>query len=217
VFSTQRTNRDLYIKDAAGTGEAEPLLESAEDKFVTDWTKDGAYVVFSSRGADTGWDLWALRMTGDRKPFPLRKTKFAELNATVSPDGRFLAYQSNESGRVEIYVQEFPEAKSKWQVSPDGGREPFWRADGRELYYRAPNAKLTAVPVEKAVVFTTGTPQPLFQARFASATARGLYRPSPDGQRFLVLAPLGRDAMQPATVILNWTSAILQAGSSATP
>ena len=217
VFSTQRTSRDLYIKDAAGTGEAEPLLESAEDKFVTDWTKDGAYVVFSSRGADTGWDLWALRMTGDRKPFPLRKTKFAELNATVSPDGRFLAYQSNESGRVEIYVQEFPEAKSKWQVSPDGGREPFWRADGRELYYRAPNAKLMAVSVEKAAAFTSGTPQPLFQARFASITARGLYRPTPDGQRFLVLAPLGREAMQPATVILNWTSAILQAGSSATP
>jgi Tol biopolymer transport system component len=217
AFSVQRASRDLYVKDAAGTGEAELLLESAEDKFVTDWTKDGAYVVFCSRSADTGWDLWALRMTGDRKPFPLRKTKFAELNGTVSPDGRFLAYQSNESGRVEVYVQEFPEAKSKWQVSPDGGREPFWRGDGQELYYRAPNAKLMAVHVEKAAVFTTRTPQPLFQARFATATARGVYRPASDGQRFLVLAPLGRESMQPATVILNWASAIQQGGSSSTP
>ena len=208
AFSTQRKNWNLYVKDAAGTGEAEPLLESAEDKFVNDWSRDGAFIVFTSRGTDTGWDLWALPMGGDHKPFPLRKTKFAELNASVSPDGRFLAYQSNESGRTEVYVQEFPEAKSKWQVSPDGGRDPFWRADGRELYYRAPNAKLMAVPVEKAAVFTAGTPQPLFQARFAPVTARGLYRPAPDGQRFLVLAPLGRESMQPATVVLNWTSAI---------
>jgi eukaryotic-like serine/threonine-protein kinase len=217
VFSVQRKSMDLFVKDAAGTGEAEVLLEGAEDKFVTDWTRDGAYVVFASRGAETGWDLWALPMKGDRKPFPLRKTKFSELNATVSPDGRFLAYQSNESGRVEVYVQEFPEAKSKWQVSPDGGREPFWRADGRELFYRAPNARLMAVPVEKAAVFTNGTPQALFQARFAVVTARGLYRPTPDGQRFLILAPLGRDSMQPATVILNWTSGIQQSGAPSAP
>jgi hypothetical protein len=107
-----------------------------------------------------------------------------------------------------VYVQEFPEARSKWQVSPDGGREPFWRADGRELYYRAPDARLMAVAVEKGDTFTAGTPQPLFRARFSPVNARGLYRPTPDGQRFLILAPLGRDAIQPATVVLNWTSAI---------
>ena len=147
-------------------------------------------------------------MTGERKPFPPRKTKFSELSATISPGGRFLAYQSNESGRVEVYVQEFPEAHSKWQVSPDGGREPFWRGDGRELYYRAADAKLMAVAIEKGATFTAGTPQPLFQTRFAATNARGLYRPAPDGQRFLVLAPLGRESIAPATVILNWTSAI---------
>ena len=208
VFSRQRTHWELYVKDAAGTGEAEPLLESAEDKFVTDWSKDGAYIVFASRGPETTWDLWALPLTAERKAFPLRKTNFSELNASISPDGRFLAYQSNESGRVEIYVQEFPEARSKWQVSPDGGRDPFWRGDGRELYYRAPNANLMAVAIEKADSFIPGTPKPLFQARFAPVTARGLYRPTPDGQRFLILAPLGRDAMQPVTVVLNWTSAL---------
>jgi hypothetical protein len=138
----------------------------------------------------------------------LRKSRFAELNGTLSPDGRFLAYQSNESGRVEVYVQEFPEARSKWQVSTDGGREPFWRADGRELYYRAPSAAIMAVPIEKSEVFTAGTPAPLFRGRFAFVNARALYRPSADGQRFLILSPLGRDAIQPATVVMNWRSAL---------
>jgi Tol biopolymer transport system component len=208
VFSTQRKAWDLYLKDAAGTGEPELLLGSAENKFATDWSRDGAYVIFSSLSPDTGWDLWGLPMAGERKPLPLRKTKFVELNASLSPDGRFLAYQSNESGRVEVYVQEFPAARSKWQVSPDGGREPFWRADGRELYYRAPNASLMAVPVESGATFSAGTPQALFQARFPRMNARALYRPAPDGQRFLVLALPGREALQPATVVLNWTSAI---------
>jgi Tol biopolymer transport system component len=208
AYSRQMKNWDLYVKDAAGTGEPELLLSDNEDKFVTDWTKDGRYIVYASRGGETSWDLYALPTFGDKKAIPLRKTKFAELNATVSPDGRFLAYQSNESGRVEIYVQEFPEAKSKWQVSPDGGRDPFWRGDGRELYYRAPTAKLMAVAIEKSAAFIAGTPQPLFQARFATLLARGLYRPTADGQRFLVLSPLGREALQPAVVVLNWTSAI---------
>jgi eukaryotic-like serine/threonine-protein kinase len=208
AYSVQRKAWDLFVKDAAGTGEPELLLESPEQKIVCDWSRDGAYVVYASRNEENGWDLWALPMTGEKKPFPLRKTKFAELNGTVSPDGKLLAYQSNESGRTEVYVQEFPQARSKWQVSPDGGREPFWRADGKELFYRAPNANLMAVPIEKGPTFAAGTPAALFRARFAPVAARGLYRPTPDGQRFLVLAPLGRDAMQPATVVLNWTAAL---------
>jgi hypothetical protein len=92
--------------------------------------------------------------------------------------------------------------------APHGAGYDRGRADGPELYYRAANASLMAVPIEKGAVFIPGTPQPLFRARFAPVTARGLYRPTPDGQRFLILAPLGRDAMQPATVVLNWTSAL---------
>jgi eukaryotic-like serine/threonine-protein kinase len=184
------------------------LLESAENKFVTDWSKDGTTLVFASNSPDTGWDLWALPLVGERKPFPLRRTKFMELNGTISPDGRYLAFHSNESGRTEVYVQEFPAARSKWQVSPEGGREPHWSADGRELFYRAPDAKIMAVPVEKGAAFATGIPQALFQTRFAPVNARELYRPSSDGQRFLVLAPPERDAIQPATIVLNWTSAL---------
>ena len=90
---------------------------------------------------DNGWDMLALPIDGDRKPFAIAKTKFNELWATFSPDGKYVAYQSNESGRSEIYVHEFPEARNKWQVSTEGGTEPFWRGDGRELFYRAGTAR----------------------------------------------------------------------------
>src|SRR6185436_7974842 len=119
-----------------------------------------------------------------------------------------LAYHSNESGGFEVYVQEFPEARSKWQVSTSGGYDAFWSADGRELFYRSRDARMMTVPIQTAPSFSAGTPQALFQARFAPITARGLYRPARDGQRFLVIAPLGREAVPPTTVVLNWTSAL---------
>ena len=123
-------------------GEAEVLLESDEDKFVTDWSRDGAYAGLQ-RAERQETDLGPLGPAhdgGDRKPIPLAQDEVrGAWAAPLSPDGRFLAYHSNESGRSEVYVQEFPEARSKWQVSPDGGRDPFWRGDGRELYYRAPD------------------------------------------------------------------------------
>jgi Tol biopolymer transport system component len=208
AYSVHAKAWDLFVKDAAGTGDARPLLQDAEDKFVTDWSRDGAYILYNSRPTGGTFDLWALPLKGDRKPFALRKTQFAEQSAMLSPDGHYLVFQSNESGRPEIYVQEFPQAKSKWQVSADGGREPYWRGDGREIFYRAPNADIMAVPVEKAATFVAGTPKALFRPRFPSVIARGLYRPTADGQRFLVLSALGREALAPATVILNWTSAL---------
>ena len=198
---------NLYTKDAAGTGEPELLFESAENKFVTDWTRDGKYIIFASRGKDTDWDTYALPLTGERKPIPLVKTRFSEHGGVVSPDGRYLAYRSNESGQNEVYVQEFPEARSKFQVSTSGGVDPFWKGDGREIYYRTRDRKIMAVPVVSGLTFATGTPQALFEASFAAIIARGLYRPTADGQRFLVVSPVGREALPPATVVMNWSAA----------
>ena len=148
-------------------------------------------------------------MTGDnRTPIALNATRFSELGGSLSPDGKYLAYRSNESGRNQVYVQEFPEARSKWQVSVNGGSDPFWKGDGRELYYRAPDLSIMAVPVQAGATFSTGTPEALFRARFSLVNARGLYRVTPDGQRFLVLSTPGRDAIPPATVVLNWTAAL---------
>jgi hypothetical protein len=106
-----------------------------------------------------------------------------------------------------VYVHEFPEPHNKWQVSTDGGGEPFWSREGRELFYRA-GLRLMSVPVQTGTTFTAGTPVPLFETRFSTVLVRGRYRPAPDGQRFLVLSPLTRDAEQPASVVLNWTSAL---------
>jgi Tol biopolymer transport system component len=198
---------DLYVKDASGTKEAEPLLVNADEKYVSDWSADGKYILFTSRGDESGWNVWAVPSDGERKPIPIVKTPFAELWATFSPDGKYIAYQSNESGRAEIYVREFPEARNKWQVSTEGGTEPYWRRDGRELFYRA-GSRVMAVPVQAGATFIAGTPAPLFQTRFATATVRGRYRPAPDGQRFLVLSALAREAEQPAAVVINWTSAL---------
>jgi dipeptidyl aminopeptidase/acylaminoacyl peptidase len=198
---------DLYVKDASGTKEAEPLLVNADEKYVSDWSADGKYILFTSRGDESGWNIWAVPSDGERKPIPIVKTPFAELWATFSPDGKYIAYQSNESGRAEIYVREFPEARNKWQVSTEGGTEPYWRRDCRELFYRA-GSRVMAVPVQAGATFIAGTPAPLFQTRFATATVRGRYRPAPDGQRFLVLSALAREAEQPAAVVINWTSAL---------
>ena len=206
--SRAKGSGDLYVKDASGTREAEPLLVSPDEKYISDWSRDGRHILLTSRGqSDTGWDTWALPIDGDRKPFAIGNTKFNELWATFSPDGKYVAYQSNESGRPEVYVHEFPEARNKWQVSTEGGTEPFWRGDGRELFYRA-GSRLMAVPAQAGATFTVGTPVQLFQTRFATSTVRGRYRPTPDGQRFLVLAPLAREAEQPASVVLNWSAAL---------
>jgi Tol biopolymer transport system component len=206
--SREKGPGDLLIKDASGTKDPEPLLVNQDEKYVSDWSPDGKYLLVTWRGkAGGGWNISALSMTGDHRLIPLVKTQFAELWATFSPDGKYIAYQSNESGRSEIYVQEFPEPRNKWQVSTSGGVEPFWRADGKEMFYRW-NRQIIGVPVQIGATFVAGTPAPILETRFSGTVARGLYRPSPDGQKFLVLEPRTTQADTPASVVLNWTTAL---------
>jgi Tol biopolymer transport system component len=198
---------DLMVKEASGTRDAEPLLVDTNEKYISDVARDGQHILFTSREKGGSWDLWALSLAGDRKPMPLVKTTFNEMWATFSPDGQYIAYQSNQSGQNEIYVQEFPDARNRVQISTDGGVEAYWRGDGRELFYRS-GTRLMAVDVQAGAAFTAGTPKPLFQTRFATITSRGRYRPAPDGQRFLIVGPPARETEQPASVLLNWTSAL---------
>ncbi|HET7747162.1 MAG TPA: protein kinase [Vicinamibacteria bacterium] len=205
VFSSDRKGRpNLFVKEASGASEEELLLETEEEAFPSDWSKDGRYIVYQTRGGERGWDLWALPLFGEKKPFVVRQTRFNENSASLSPDGRYLVYHGNESGRPEVYVQDFPQPKGKWQVSTTGGADAHWSADGRTIYYRALNGQVHAVEVEKGPTFAVGTPQPLFTMRQVQLNARSRFRPTPDGQRFLALAPLGRDALRPITVVLNW-------------
>ncbi len=195
---------DLYEKPADGEGEQKLMLHTGEQKLPGDFSRDGRYLAFQSRGKDTGWDIWILPMFGDGKPFPFLKTPFLEALPVISPDGHYLAYQSNQSGRPEVYVQSFPTPGGKWQISTGGGFEPRWRADGRELYYRDDDQKFMAVGIVTDPKFAAGQPKALFQSRFETSVTRNRYLPSPDGSRFLAVGTLGRESITPTTVALNW-------------
>jgi len=200
------THYDLYWKDTNGVGGEELLLESGESKHPTDWSHDGRYILYQEADPKTKWDLWALPMFGDRKPILLLRTEFDETFAEISPDGRWMVYQSNESGREEIYVRCFqpgsaPTSGGKWQISTNGGRRPGWRRDGKELFFVSPDRKLMSAAVKPGASFEAGLPVPLFdiQSRMDSffLDARA------DGQQFLVSAPTG-EAVIPVNVCLNW-------------
>ena len=205
VFTSEKEGASSLLEKAStGQGEEKSLLKSTDGRVLaTDWSRDGKYIAYSHRGKE-GWDIFVMPTSGDRKPIPVVQTPFNDLNATFSPDGRFIAYQSNESGRGEVYVQTFPDPGGKWQISTAGGFDASWRADGKQIFFRAPDQKLMAVDVQTAGNFQAGIPQPLFLGRVPPGASRNRYSPAADGQRFLYIAPLGRESMTPTTVILNW-------------
>jgi hypothetical protein len=165
----------------------------------------------------TGQDLWIAPTTGDRKPFPFLQTEFSELGGRFSPDGRWIAYRSNESGKNEIYVQPFDPAyagsssSGAKSIVSEGGSAgmPRWRADGKEFYYLAPDGKVMAVEISTSPVFRAGAPKPLFQVPSAfmrSGTPGADADAGPDGKRFLFALPAQQSAPIPFSVVLNWTS-----------
>jgi eukaryotic-like serine/threonine-protein kinase len=230
VFDSNRKgHRDLYLKSSNGAGSEELLVESAQDKVVNDWSRDGRFLVYSSNDPQTSWDTWVLPMEGDpsaslgqgRKPFVFLKTNFDERRAKFSPDGRWVAYMSNESGRYEIYVRPFSGTSSgassgagaggQWQVSTSGGVYPHWRADGKELYYIAPDSKLMAAPITASgATIEPGTPVVLFQTRIygggTDVNAGTQYDVTGDG-RFLINTVL-EDAAWPITLLQNWAPGV---------
>ncbi|HEY4229329.1 MAG TPA: protein kinase [Thermoanaerobaculia bacterium] len=209
VFTSDRSGAfDIYEKSAKGAGEEKLLFHSDEPKSASSWARDGKYVAYVSRNPKTQFDLWALPTTGEKKPIPIAVSPFNEQSPMFSPDGRYVAYVSNESGRDEIYVQTFPEAGGKWQVSNEGGNDPSWRGDAKEIYYRSPDQKLMAVEIRGGADFQAGVPQALFPIRVRVGAPRNKYAPTLDGQRFMIAAPLGRDAMSPTTIVLNWAAGI---------
>ena len=141
----------------------------------------------------------------NRKPLALRQTEFSEWHTCVSPDGRWMAYRSNESKRFEVYVAGFPSMNGKWQISANGGQFPVWSRDGRELYFVGADNKLMAVPITPGQQFQPGIPQPLFDVRLGSNNPS--YDLSADG-RFLIAMPVEQSASVPMTVVLNWQQAL---------
>jgi Tol biopolymer transport system component len=220
VFDSTRTGvHDLFRKPTSGATET-VLLKTAMGKGATDYSKDGRFVVYQTLDAVGRFDIWALPMAGDGKPFPVARTPADEVQGQLSPDVRWLAFSSDESGEYRVYVQSFPSAGAGWQVSAGGGDQPRWREDGRELFYVRDDGKLMAVEVKldrRGEGF--GTPSPLFDTELQVLTAimpAGTFRfprwhqyvVSPDGQRFLVNTPADELRRSPIEVATSWKAGI---------
>jgi dipeptidyl aminopeptidase/acylaminoacyl peptidase len=216
VFKSWRLGKqDLFLKAASGGGDEESLLVTPEAKSPLAWSSDGQFLLYVTQYPKTGWDLWALPMDGERKPFPVVQTPFDETSGQLSPNGRWVAYQSNRSKQFEIYVERFPSRGGMWQVSTAGGSQPRWRPDGKELFYVAADAHLMAVPIAVGVdpqTLERSVPVPLFRTRLASGTNIGpsstpQYAVASDG-RFLMNVAVEEATPPPITVVLNWETAL---------
>ncbi len=202
----------LYQKISSGAGTDQLLLKTDYNTYPDDWHSGKAdeLLVYEADNPKSKFDIWVLPLTGERKPYPILQTEFNETHAQLSPDGRFIAYVSDESGRAEVYVQSFPGPGGKWQISTSGGDQPRWRRDGRELFYMAPNQTLMAVPIAPGAAFEPGAPVTLFRTHAAPGSLTGdrnHFVVTPDGQKFLVINLVEENA-QPITVVLNWAAAV---------
>jgi len=191
-------------KAASGVGKEESLDNDLRIHVVTDWSRDGRYLIERVNDPKTGRDIWVIPTFGDRKPFPYINTEFQEINAKLSSNDQFLAYVSDESNRNEVYVQTFPEHGGKWQVSTGGGNYPVWSWDGRELYFISADLKMMAVEVKgDGAKFEAGVPKALFDVRQSAQ-----FDVSKDG-RFLIHVPVDQAATNvPLTVVVNWQAAL---------
>ena len=214
VFGSARKTDDvmnLYRKLlSAPPGSEELVLSTQQGKFPMDWSADGRFLLYDSFDPKRGTDIWALPLEGDRKPFAVVQTDFSERLAQFSPDGTWIAYQSDKTGHFEIYLRPFPGPGGDSRASTAGGAQARWNRNGRELFYIAADDRLMAVPIRfssdgKTVEF--GSPLGLFATSVGSTaflTYRQQYVVSPDGQSFVMNSVLGEASASPITVILNW-------------
>jgi eukaryotic-like serine/threonine-protein kinase len=194
---------DIYVIPSNGASAEELILKGSARLY--DWSGDGRLLIYGSNGLD----ILSLAIFGDRKPALFVKSEFLKTNARLSPDGRWMAYQSNDAGRADVYVQSFPNASDKWKVSPTGGTTPRWRGDSKELYYAAPDRKLMSVSIRSSPTkLELSSPVPLFDlAPQSGFPLRQGYDVTRDGQRFLVTSPL-ESSDTPITVVVNWAAGI---------
>jgi Tol biopolymer transport system component len=205
LTQTRRGAANIFWQLADGSGGLERLTTSEYLQAPMSWSPDGQLLAFHEVNPTTQRDIWVLRMS-DRKAQPFLRTRFDESGPRFSPDGRWLAYMSDESGRYEIYVQPYPGPGGKWQISTGGGTEPVWNRNGRELFYRIGD-KMMAVEITTQPGFAAGTPRVLFEGRYEPAPFPvANYDVSPDGQRFLMLKPVEQTGAAPTqiNVVLNW-------------
>ena len=218
VFVTNREgNPNLFQKAASGSGQDEPLLADTNPRRPSQWSRDGRFVVYSQTDPKNKEDIWVLPMDGsaaERKPVLFLGTEFSELLGQISPDGHWMAYTSDKSGRNEVYVRPFPPGEGEWPISIRGGEQSRWRGDSKELFFEAADGKMMAVPIVKAVsgshpFFEAGAPAALFDAHLAHVGNDALfeYDVTADGKRFLINTTntSASGSSPPLTVLLNWS------------
>jgi Tol biopolymer transport system component len=226
AFHTDRKEAfgSVYWKAAGGTGKEEKLVSALDREFQPwSWSSDGKTLVLMEYdlGGAQSFDIGALSMEGDRKWRPLLKEKYFEGQPQISPDGRWMAYTSDESGQAQIYVRPFPEVdRERWPVSTGRGDSPLWSPDGRELFYRSGDAAM-AVSVKTEPTFSLGRPKILFQGKYVSSNfTPGFLEPHPwdihpDGKRFLMMkdiedTPSAPEAPRRINIVLNWLEELKQ-------
>ena len=201
---------DMFVKDPSQPEREQPLLVTPDDKYPADWSRDGRFIIYETLDARTKRDLWVLPLFGDRQPQPLLRSEFNEQQGQLSPDGRWLAYVSDESGRWEVYIRRFPELDGLRLISTAGGSQPHWRRDGREIFYLAADRSVTAVALEDGATLEPTMAQVLFRIRgLPSGVPTGIsdrirFCVAQDGQRFLINSPIDGAGPQAITVATKW-------------
>ena len=206
------SNRDgsphLYYKELSGVGGERAFYDSKEGEHPSDWSPDGTHLLFTKVGdVHTRTNIWVLPLAGERKPLPFLATEANEWDARFSPDGKWVVYNSDESGRYEIYLLPFLREGAKWQISTGGGWRPRWRNDGRELFYMSLDSQLMAVEIDlRGQKVQVGRTQALFQTY--PTTFAGNYDVSGDGRQIIVNSLLEGQISSPLTLVANWTALI---------
>ncbi|MEP6704957.1 MAG: hypothetical protein ABJB34_09140, partial [Acidobacteriota bacterium] len=211
IFYSNRGGKgNFYRKPTSGAGNDELLMGSDGGTYPDSCSRDGKYLLYESNGGPkTKVDLWVLPLTGGGSPFPYLVTDFDEAHAQFSPDGRWIAYTSDESGKAEVYVQSFPVGAGKWQISTTGGDQPQWRNDGKELFYMSQDRNLMGVSISGGTPIEVGRPELLFQTITPAGGLtddRNNYVAAKDGQRFLVNTLVDTTNSQPLIFVLNWAA-----------
>jgi Tol biopolymer transport system component len=203
-FAASLGSGNILEIPSGGTGQGQALIKDDREKRPTDVSRDGQWIVFNSAGGASGAnsDIWVWSVA-EKKARPWLATPFIEQGGQLSPDGKWMAYESDESGRSEIYVRAFPDSDQKWRISSDGGVMAAWRADGHEIFYISPDRKMMAVAVAPGASFEAATPVALFDAPVRVHATRQ-YDVSPDGKRFLLNRQVENSLAEPVAVLQNW-------------
>jgi dipeptidyl aminopeptidase/acylaminoacyl peptidase len=191
---------------ADGSGDAERLLTSKQHQDPGSWSPDGRILAYAELHPETNWDIWLLQLENKNQSEPFLQTNFNEYHPTISPDGHWLAYTSDESGQPEVYVRPFPAGGGKWLISTEGGHEPLWARNGSELFYRN-TGKLMAVTIETGSAFIVGRPRLLFLREYEPREMNPFGSPnydiSPNG-KFLIIKPNPSPPSTKINFTLNW-------------